>query len=711
MANGPLDGIRRPLHPGVQLLTIEPERPNHACPNPAPPQRRAARLLARDLLVLAGLLCAGALSATPALATPSLTWTTHQEVDSHHPSSISCPSSALCVIVDDSGDELSSIDPTAPVPSWSTPASIDEGRALHSLSCTAPAVCAAVDGNGNVLATSNPSAGASSWRSVPTHSKGTLDAIACASSSLCVAVDSAGDAISLDPSNLALGTDQVEIDSSNPIEAISCPGASQCLAVDGAGNVLVSSDPGDAAPTWHRRAIDSGVAIGHIGCASSGLCVAFDSEGNALASNNPAAAAPTWSSTPIDATASVRDVSCSSFDLCVAVDSVGDALASDNAPAAPPVWTNTALQSFGSSIEGVACLPEGLCLAVDAAGQLLSALVPAPSLAGVSVSEVAMTSADLGGVVDPNDGALEECRFEYGVQTAFGQSIPCAELPSVNDTGQTVAAQLTGLSPGTEYRFRLIVSNGGGLSLGGEQAFKTVANPGIVQPHPYITGVPAVGLHLICHAGVSTPSPATLSYAWIRDATKISGAGGSGYTVKSSDAKHHLQCAVTATDASGSATASSAFVAVPAQGVIAATGETTVGRALAEGSRVALPVTCSPQSSGSCTLTLQLAIVESVRAGKIIAVAARRSAHPAPIHRRSATVGALTVKLTPGQKSTLSVPLNGIGSKLLARLHRLPVLLTVHGTVIGSIQASLSSQTVTLGASHASSRRAKRARR
>ncbi len=661
------------------------------------------------LALLSALLCICWASAATATAAPTLTWSVQREIDQHQPSAISCPSSALCVVVDRSGDELTSVDPTDPLPAWSAPAQIDEGKALVSVSCASPSACAAVDEAGKAFVSTNPAAGANAWHPISVDHGAALNAIACASSSLCVAVDGSGNAIAIDPSNADVTPIEANIDGTRHLRGIACPGASLCVAADEAGGVLMSNDPGAVAPNWQRRPVDPGLGLIAISCAQSGLCVAVDDEGDALASNDPDAPTPTWSSTQIDTTAVPTGVSCAISGLCVVVDDQDKAFASDDATGAPPTWVGLAADAFGVAIEGVACLPEGRCLAIDSAGRTLSGLVPPPVLTIGEASTVTQSTATLTGAVDPNDAVLGECIFEYGTSTGYGQSVPCGTPPLSGSASEAVSAQLAGLEAGTIYHYRLRASNGAGVALSEDHTLNTVEalKVSIVDPHPSISGVPAVGLYLHCNSGVPSGSPATFSYSWTRDATHISGATSASYQVQSQDAKHHLQCTVTTKDAAGSAKASSAFVAIPAEGVVASAGETAVGQAKAEGTHVNVPLTCSAQSAGSCEVSMRLTVIETLRGSKVVALAARRSSSKKQSKRQvTLTVGTSTVKLAPAQQMTVAIALTAAGRALLSREHRLPLALSVTGTVIGSIKAALSNQRLTLlGRSHVASAR------
>jgi hypothetical protein len=273
--------------------------------------------------------------------------------------------------------------------------------------------------------------------------------------------------------------------------------------------------------------------------------------------------------------------------------------------------------------------------------------------------------------------------------------VPCAA-----GAAQAVSATLSELAANTNYHFRLVASSASGSSVSPDATFKTTAPP-LAQPHPSIGGIPARGQRLTCKPGVSGSS-VTIAYQWLRDTQAVAGAGGSGYLVGPADVSHHLQCRVVATNAAGSASATSAFVTVPAGG-IGSISETKVGAPSVAGSRVSVPLTCSAQAAGSCTITLRLTVVETLRGGRVIAVAARRAQHA------TATVGASVVHLAPGQRRTVTVALNATGRRLLARVRRMAVRLSVSGTVVGALSAPLRSATLTLGgASKASSHRASR---
>jgi hypothetical protein len=658
--------------------------------------RSTSRSFACALALLS--LAAGGLAPARAGAAPALSWSASTIDGSGQPSAISCASESLCVAVDRSGNALSSGDPTSAEAHWGA-ASVDKGAALASVSCPSAAMCVAVDDGGRVLASTNPLAGA--W-SLPLSIAGgsALTGVACASESLCVATDAAGDVLaSSNPASPAPSW-QVQYKDASALRGVSCD-AAECVAVDAAGNALAASNPTGGAGAWRPRAIDPAGALSAVSCIALRGCLAVDGAGNALASADPAALAPTWSSTPIDS-GGLTAVSCAATGLCAAVGSHGEARASDNPTAPLPSWIETTTP--GGFLAGVSCLPGGFCLAVDTAGRVLTARVRAPAVATATPAEVTATAATLSGSVEPNDANLLACGFEYGTSTAYGQSAPCEPLPSATGGAQAVNAPITGLSPNRTYHYRLRAASATGSAVSADAMFTTAVSTQVplVFPHPSISGTPAVGQRLSCHTGVPSGTTAQLSYLWLRDLRPIPSATGSSYVVKFADTGHHLQCQVSATNAGGSATARSAFVTVPVQGVPASTGETVVGRAHARGPRVIVPVICSPLAPSGCRLTLRVTAVESIRAGRIVAITAqaprlRPSAHAGGLRRRTVSFGVARARLPRGRHGTVSLLLNATGRRLLASRHRLAVRLTISGTVIGVIESALGQQTLALG--------------
>jgi hypothetical protein len=212
-----------------------------------------------------------------------------------------------------------------------------------------------------------------------------LAGISCPSGGLCVAAESNGDVvISTDPT-AAKPTWRAPVpidrdgDGDGDLADVSCASSALCVVVDLNGYVVISTDPAASAPTWSQRVkVDDHGLLG-VSCPSSELCVAVDSRGDDVISTDPTAALPSWSTpAPIDRRGSenahggsLRGVSCPSTELCVAVDGEGDVVISHDPTAAKPVWSPPANIDPAGGLTAVACRPTGLCVAVDASGNAI----------------------------------------------------------------------------------------------------------------------------------------------------------------------------------------------------------------------------------------------------------------------------------------------------------------------------------------------------
>jgi phospholipase C len=83
------------------------------------------------------------------------------------------------------------------------------------------------------------------------------------------------------------------------------------------------------------------------------------------------------------------------------------------------------------------------------------------------------TAAVLHGEVNPNEGTVEACRFEYGLTTSYGASVPCSPPPGSGENPVAVTGAIEGLRPHTTYHFRIVASNQGGTSYTSDRRFTT----------------------------------------------------------------------------------------------------------------------------------------------------------------------------------------------------------------------------------------------
>jgi YVTN family beta-propeller protein len=113
--------------------------------------------------------------------------------------------------------------------------------------------------------------------------------------------------------------------------------------------------------------------------------------------------------------------------------------------------------------------------------QTLKTLPNAPTVVTGSASSIAQTSATLNATVNPNGGAVSDCRFQYGTSTSYTASAPCTTPPGSGTSAVAVSA-VAGLGANTTYHFRIVARNEGGTREGSDQTFTTMPTPMISAP-------------------------------------------------------------------------------------------------------------------------------------------------------------------------------------------------------------------------------------
>ncbi|HEV2998287.1 MAG TPA: hypothetical protein VGX16_04210 [Solirubrobacteraceae bacterium] len=441
---------------------------------------------------------------------------------------------------------------------------------------------------------------------------------------------------------------------------IACVSTSLCVEIDASGYALTSTNPSSPEAHWSATQIDPGHQLRAISCPGENLCIALDEAGAALTNTTPTNPGSGWQTRAIDPSGSAPlALSCSSPTLCLALDAGGEALASEDPGGPAPTWSSTEIDP-GHEPRALSCVSPTLCLALDAGGGALASEDPAAPTPSWAAS------------------LPETSPFAQGSIACLSERF-CLALDVL---GRVLTASL----PATP-KVQPVQS----------------PPPNLPLPHPTIAGVPAVGERLHCEPGVPTTSTATLAYAWVRDGARIAGAGSSSYHVSSADATHHLRCEVTASDAMGSQVGASAYVAIPAQGVPVAVGETTVDLVRVSGARVSVSLTCSPRAAGECAIALRLSVVETLQGRRLLAISAARghggrhggSSASSHARRLRLSLGAANLRLRPAQRSTVTIALNATGRALLAHERHMTARLSISGTVIGALAASLRDGPVT----------------
>ncbi len=136
------------------------------------------------------------------------------------------------------------------------------------------------------------------------------------------------------------------------------------------------------------------------------------------------------------------------------------------------VATNTGGTSTGTPDKAAQTLPNSPMVTTTAGG-----------------TAIAQTSAKVAGSVNPNGGAVSNCKVEYGLTTSYSSEASCGSLPGASSSAVGVSATLTGLAANTTYHFRVVATNAGGTGEGADQEFKTLAdtcetNASLCPPKP-----------------------------------------------------------------------------------------------------------------------------------------------------------------------------------------------------------------------------------
>ena len=309
----------------------------------------------------------------------ALSWSPPVLVDRHgHLTEVTCPSTRLCIAIDQAGRVVTSRNPTGGRRARSRPTSVDKNGLdglPNALSCPSERLCVGVDNNSEVVISTNPAGGKRAWST------------------------------------------RVNIDSNAWTTGISCPSARLCVAVDAGlsgGAVLVSTNPRRGRGVWSRRVPVDGIVLDKVACPSTTLCVASDPLGYGVVSRHPAGSRRAWSSLfpldpfaastpppPADSEAEVdangnivtstnpavgskawraavhmypgplHGVSCPSSRLCVAVGD-GGSIVTSTAPTAPYATWTAPRKIAPSSLTGIACPSTRLCVAIDARGEIIA---------------------------------------------------------------------------------------------------------------------------------------------------------------------------------------------------------------------------------------------------------------------------------------------------------------------------------------------------
>jgi uncharacterized protein (TIGR02145 family) len=112
-----------------------------------------------------------------------------------------------------------------------------------------------------------------------------------------------------------------------------------------------------------------------------------------------------------------------------------------------------------------------------------------PSSNVLNASNIQLYSATLNGSINPNSFSTI-ITFEYGVSTNYGSTIIAPQSPISGDSNNDVSTDLSGLTPGTTYHFRIKAENILGVTYSSDMTFITLGQV------PSATAQPATNLLL-----------------------------------------------------------------------------------------------------------------------------------------------------------------------------------------------------------------------
>jgi len=404
---------------------------------------------------------------------------------------------------------------------WNTPFQLSGSPNLVSVSCapgttSSSGLCMAVS-SATAYSATNPAGGSGSYASSTPANSGSLST-ACISTSFCFDSTTGGHwGIASFSGNTATWTDNPA--GATQFKATSCPSSNFCIHTQATSstNVLFSSTPTVASGGWGSAVtLPSGGTLNSIACSpgttstsGSGVCVAGSSNGDIDTTTNPAGTASAWTSTNIDtSTNTITGVFCQTSSFCVAVDNNGNAFVSTNPTGGAGAWTKTDIDGT-TALTSVSCGSTSACVAVDGLGNA----------------------------------------FIYGTSWGTATSI---------DSSRAITSVTC-----TSTSFCEAVDSSGFVITGSlsTDLVNTVA--------PTVSGTVGIGNTLTANHGTWTGSGTiTYTYQWQRcnasglSCVAISGATGSTYVVQSADGNNTLNFIVTASDPTGSASATSAVTTV-----------------------------------------------------------------------------------------------------------------------------------------------------
>jgi len=308
---------------------------------------------------------------------PASTWTLTRlpGPSASDDSAVSCPSTTLCVVAEESGWIVASTDPRGPSSAWHLVRRAGSSQLPIGddiLSCGSPDLCALADQRGLVHISTDPTAPSHQWRTYQITDT-SLSAISCPSVSLCVAIDDAGNVItSLDPASPSVHWSPPRKIDAAGLTDISCSGSRLCVVVDSNGRVLSSTDPASVRPAWTAPKRIDAQRINRVSCFSASRCAAGDDLGRVLVSSQPAL--DRWTRPASGPFGGAVGVSCPSSQVCAVAILEGTVFSVTDLGRPRPQRTAPQAVMGTNALQSISCAP-GICAATDDGGHVYTAAV------------------------------------------------------------------------------------------------------------------------------------------------------------------------------------------------------------------------------------------------------------------------------------------------------------------------------------------------
>jgi hypothetical protein len=115
---------------------------------------------------------------------------------------------------------------------------------ITDVACPTTRLCVALDNGANVLTSTNPTGGARAWKRVHLRFTAGISDLSCPSAAMCVAIATNGDAVTTtEPTGGPGAWTVTPLDPLHRLTSLACPTMSRCIAGDDAGNLFTGFGP------------------------------------------------------------------------------------------------------------------------------------------------------------------------------------------------------------------------------------------------------------------------------------------------------------------------------------------------------------------------------------------------------------------------------------------------------------------------------------